>query len=128
MRNIGIFLMLLTLTAGVVQAQPRNRNFDPEAMAKRQTQQIDEAVDLTGEQEEKVFALNMETGKKMRALREKYRQGDRTEGMREKFTAIREEQNKKMAEILSEEQMEKYNKYLEERRARYQNRRPRDRR
>jgi len=128
MKNVGIFLLFLTLTAGVVQAQPQNRNFDPEAMAKRQAQQIDEAVDLTEEQEGKVYALNLETGKKMRALREKYRQGGRTEGMREKFAAIREEQNKKMAEILSEEQMEKYKKYLEERRARYQNRRPRERR
>jgi Spy/CpxP family protein refolding chaperone len=96
-------------------------------MAKRQTEQIKEAVGLDEKQEKQVYDLNLETGKKMRALREENQGGD-FDGMREKLTELRVEQDKKMKEILTGDQWEKYQKYQEERRAQWRNRRPGERR
>lgn len=127
MKKIGVILMSLLLVAVVATAQPGQRNFDPEEMAKRQTEQIKEAVGLDEKQEKQVYDLNLETGKKMRALREENQGGD-FEGMREKLTELRVEQDKKMKEILTGDQWEKYQKYQEERRAQWRNRRPGERR
>jgi periplasmic protein CpxP/Spy len=123
MKKIGVILMSLLLVAVVAKAQPGQRNFDPEEMAKRQTEQIKEAVGLDEKQEKQVYDLNLETGKKMRALREE-NQGGGFEGMREKLAELRVEQDKKMKEILTEDQWEKYQKYQEERRTQWRNRRP----
>jgi len=127
MKKIGVILMSLLLVAVVATAQPGQRSFDPEKMAKRQTEQIKEAVGLDEKQEKQVYDLNLETGKKMRALREENQGGD-FEGMREKLTELRVEQDKKMKEILTGDQWEKYQKYQEERRAQWRNRRPGERR
>lgn len=108
--------MSLMLIAVVSIAQPGQRNFDPEEMAKRQTEQIKEAVGLDAKQEKQVYDLNLETGKKMRAMREE-NQGTGFEGMREKMGELRAEQDKKMKEILTETQWKKYEKYQEERRS-----------
>lgn len=123
MKKLGIMLMSLVLVTMVAKAQPGERNVNPEEMAKRQTEQIKEAVGLDAKQEKQVYDLNLEAGKKMRELREK-NQGGGFEGMREKMQEIRAEQDKKMKEILSEAQWEKYQKYQEERRSQWQNRRP----
>lgn len=127
MKKIGTILMSLMLVAAISKAQPGQRNFDPEEMAKRQTEQIKEAVGLDAKQEKQVYDLNLETGKKMRALREK-NQGGGFEGMREKMAELRAEQDKQMKEILTEAQWEKYQKYQEERRAQWRERRPGGRR
>lgn len=127
MKKIGVILMSLLLAAVVATAQTGQRSFDPEEMAKRQTEQIKEAVGLDEKQEKQVYELNLETGKKMRALREENQGGD-FEGMREKLTELRVEQDKKMKEILTGDQWEKYQKYQEERRAQWRNRRPGERR
>jgi periplasmic protein CpxP/Spy len=123
MKKIGVILMSLLLITVVATAQPGQRSFNPEDMAKRQTEQIKEAVGLDAKQEKQVYDLNLETGKKMRALRDE-NQGGGFEGMREKMTELRAEQDKKMKEILTEAQWEKYQKYQEERRAQWRNRRP----
>lgn len=123
MKKLGIMLMSLVLVTMVAKAQPGQRNVNPEEMAKRQTEQIKEAVGLDAKQEKQVYELNLETGKKMRELREQ-NQGGGFEGMREKMQEIRADQDKKMQEILSEAQWKKYQKYQEERRSQWQNRRP----
>ncbi len=116
MKKISLILMSIMLIAVVSIAQPGQRNFDPEEMAKRQTEQIKEAVGLDAKQEKQVYDLNLETGKKMRAMREE-NQGGGFEGMREKMGELRTEQDKKMKEILTEAQWKKYEKYQEERRS-----------
>lgn len=129
MKKTGTMLMSLMLISLVGLAQPRQRNMNPEEMAKRQTAQIKEAVGLDEKQEKKVYELNLETGKKMRALREEMQGGaPAPEGMREKMREIREGQDEKMKEILSENQWKKYEKFQEERRARWRDRRPGGRR
>ena len=115
MKKIGIALMaLLFISAGSIAQQ---RDFDPEQFAKRQTAQLKEELGLDEVQEKKVYELNLESIKKMSVLREKMRDGDGFEGMREKMMEIREDQNKKMKEILTEKQWTKYEKFQEERRA-----------
>ncbi|WP_372949036.1 hypothetical protein [Mariniphaga sp.] len=116
MKKNSLILMSLMLIAVISIAQPGQRNFDPEEMAKRQTEQIKEAVGLDAKQEKQVYDLNLETGKKMRAMREE-NQGGGFEGMREKMGELRAEQDKKMKEILTEAQWKKYEKYQEERRS-----------
>ncbi len=123
MKQFGILLMIFTLAANLSHSQPTRREVDPEEMAKRQTEQLKEALDLNADQEKQVYELNLKTGKKMRSMREEMSAGSRPEGMREKMAAMREEQNAKMKEILNEAQWKKYEKYLEERRARWQQRR-----
>ena len=117
MKKIGIVLISLMLIAAVGMAQPGQRNMNPEEMAKRQTEQIKEAVGLNEKQEKQVYELNLESGKKMRAMREQ-NQGGGFEGMREKMTEFRAEQDKKMKTILTEVQWKKYEKFQEERRER----------
>ncbi len=117
MKKTGIALMFFMLIALVGFAQPGQRNVSPEEMAKRQTEQIKEAVGLNEKQEKQVYELNLETGKKMSAMREQS-QGGGFDGMREKMTKLREEQDKKMKGILTSAQWVKYEKYQEERRSR----------
>lgn len=124
MKKIGIVLMSLMLIVVIGFAQPDQRNINPEEMAKRQTEQIKEAVGLDAKQEKQVYELNLESGKKMRTMRDEM-QGGGFEGMREKMTEIRTEQDKKMKAILTADQWKKYEKYQEERRARFNNRRGR---
>lgn len=123
MKEIGILIIVIVLGISTVIAQPRGgqRNFDPEDMAKRQTERLDEALDLTKDQEKEVYGLNLENGKKMRTLRNKNR-GD-FEAMREKMREIREEQHKEMKKILTDKQWPEYEKFLEENRERMRNNR-----
>ena len=116
MKKIGLIFMSIILVATVSFAQPGQRNADPEEMAKRQTEQIKEAVGLDAKQEKQVYELNLESSKKMRAMREKM-QGSGFDGMREKMQEVRTEQDKKMKEILSDTQWKKYEKHQEERRS-----------
>lgn len=121
MKKIGLLLMFVILMAGAGIAQPNQRSMNPEDMAKRQTAQLKEVLDLNKDQEKKVHELNLKSSKKMMALRDE-NQGGGFEGMREKMTEIREEQNKEMKKVLTEAQWSKYEKYQEERRSRMNNR------
>ncbi|MCG6190979.1 DUF4890 domain-containing protein [Maribellus maritimus] len=119
MKKLGFLFVAIVFGITLCIAQPQGpRNMNPEDMAKRQTEQIKEAVGLNSDQEKKVYDLNLETSKKMQAMFRENQGGDRS-AMREKMTAVREEQNKKMKAILTNEQWSKYEKYLEERRSRF---------
>ena len=119
MKRIVIFLIAVFAGTNLLIAQPGQdrRSFDPETMAKRQTEQLKELLSLTKDQEKKVYDLNLESSKQMRALREKSRNsGCCFYVIREKMGEIRENQYVKMKGILSEAQWKKYQKYQEERR------------
>ncbi|QIA08700.1 hypothetical protein [Draconibacterium halophilum] len=94
-------------------------NFDPQAMVDRQIEDMDENLDLSNEQEEKIREIMEESFENMAAMREEMQNsGAGFEGMREQMQKSREEQNKKMKAVLSEEQWEKYQVMQEERRER----------
>jgi len=92
----------------------RGGRMDPEAQLKMFT----ERLKLSDEQQEKVKKLIEERGAAFRQLREQAREGGDRSAMREKMMALREDSDKKMAGILSKEQMKDYNKIMEERHSR----------
>jgi periplasmic protein CpxP/Spy len=119
MKKTGLVLLALLAFTVVTVAQNRGSgNFDPKEMAKRQTEQLTEELDLNKDQQKKVLELNEKYSEKMSAMFQDMRSGggDR-EAMREKMGKMREEQNKEMKKLLTEDQYKKYEKYLEERRS-----------
>jgi periplasmic protein CpxP/Spy len=116
MKKLSVVMMSVMLIAMTGLAQPGQRNMNPEDMAKQQTAGIKEAVGLNAKQEKQVYDLNLESSKKMQAMRSEM-QGGGFEGMREKMAEEREEQDKKMKAILTDAQWKKYEKYREEQRA-----------
>jgi Spy/CpxP family protein refolding chaperone len=96
-----------------------NGNFDPEAMAERQIEQMRETLDLTNDQADQLHEIMMEGFENMRKMREEMRgDGGGFEGMREQFREMREQQDEKIKAILSDEQWEKYEVFQEEMRDR----------
>ncbi|KJF43354.1 hypothetical protein LH29_14030 [Draconibacterium sediminis] len=94
-------------------------NFDPQAMVDRQIEEMDENLDLSDDQEEKIREIMEENFENMAAMREEMQNsGAGFEGMREKMQEVRKEQDKKMKEVLSEQQWEQYQVMQEERRQR----------
>nr|WP_319569691.1 hypothetical protein [uncultured Draconibacterium sp.] len=94
-------------------------NFDPQAMVDRMVDDMDKNLDLSKKQEEKIRKIMEENFESMAKMREEMQDsGAGFEGMREKMQKVREEQDNKMKEVLSDEQWEKYQVMQEERRAR----------
>lgn len=129
MKFKGIILIVGVLLSLATVAQPpggqgQGRQFDPEQMIKRQTDQMVTDLGLNADQTKKVEALNRKYSDKMREMFQANRDagGDFSQ-MREKMTALREEKNKELKPILTEDQMKKYleleQKRMEERRQRF---------
>ncbi len=120
MKRLGILLMFLILGTTFSMAQNRGGqgNFDPVKSAEKQTADLKKVLDLSGDQETKVYEIVLKGANKIAEMREEMRNGNGSrEEMRANFTKLRKEQNKEMKKVLSEEQYKKYEKYLEEKRA-----------
>ena len=79
-------------------------------MVERRMERLTEQLKLTDEQKPKVQAALEQTAKKMQDLR-----GAPADDRAEKMKAIREEENKKLKEILTADQYTKYEKIREQR-------------
>lgn len=92
-------------------------DFNTEAFVDRQVEQLNEALDFTDKQEKEIRVIITKGMDDMMKMREEMQSGngDR-EGMREHMQEMRGEQNKKVQEILSEEQWTKYQSIEKERR------------
>ncbi|MDA3816062.1 MAG: DUF4890 domain-containing protein [Prolixibacteraceae bacterium] len=102
-------------------AQPpggQGRQFDPEEMIKRQTEQMTTDLNLNEEQTQKVQALNEKYGEKMGEIFQNAQQGDR-EQMREKMDSLRTTKDVELKEVLSDEQFKKHQKIQEGRMERF---------
>lgn len=99
-------------------AQPpggQGQQFDPEAMVKRQTEQMVSDLGLNADQTKKVEALNRKYSEKMgEVFRNTGPDGDRA-AMREKMTALRTEKNNELKTVLTEAQMKKFLELEEQR-------------
>jgi hypothetical protein len=94
-------------------------NFDSEAMANQQIEQMKETLDLTSVQADKLHEIMMEGFENMQKMREEMQNQDGGfEGMREQFREMRELQDEKIKAILSDAQWEKYEEFQEDRRSR----------
>ena len=122
LRNSAVAALALIASAGMGLAQGQKGNFDPEAMADKQIAAMKERVKLTDDQVPKVRAIIIETSKKQREIFQKNgppQQGQQmSEETRNELTKVREEGNKKMAEVLSKDQMDEYTKMMQEMRGR----------
>lgn len=115
MKKLGLLLMIVVLGTTMSMAQNRGgQRMDPEERAKKSTKELKEALDLKEDQEKKVYELNLKAGKEMSEAWEEA-DGDR-DVMRKKMGKVRDNTNNEMKKILSDDQYEKYEKYLEEKR------------
>jgi len=126
MKKLGIFvfLMVLGLASAMAQNNPGGsgrRNMDPTERAKEELKQMEENLDLSKDQKDKVYDILLEGNKNRSAMFEEMRNGggDR-DAMREKMGKLREEQNTKLKGVLTEKQWTKYEKMMEERRQQFQ--------
>ena len=96
-------------------------NMNPEEFAKRQSEEMKEAIGLSDEQVKQVYDLTIENMAKMREMRQKMQQdggGGFSEDMREQFQKMREESDARIMAVLTDDQKEKYKTWQEERRDR----------
>lgn len=104
-------------------------NFDPQAMLDRQMEQMKERLNLKDDQEKQIRDIMAQGFDEMRKMREEMRDGGgggNFEGMREQMQQMREEQNKKIKAILSENQWYEYEAMQEEMRSRRGQGRPQE--
>ena len=110
-------ISMIVLSAGVAQAQ--RREFSPEQMRERQQDANEELMaqlELSDEQAPKVAEILSAALDVRIEMIEEIRSGEgRRQGMREKMAEINDETEATLADVLSEDQMEKYNKILAER-------------
>lgn len=110
-------ISIIVLSAGVAQAQ--RREFSPEQMRERQQEANEELMaqlELSDEQAPKVAEILSAALDVRIEMIEEIRSGEgRRQGMREKMAEINDETEASLADVLSENQMEKYNKILAER-------------
>lgn len=115
MKKLGLLLMIVVLGTTMSIAQNRGgQRMAPEERAKQTTAELKKALDLNNDQEKKIYDLNLKANKEMTTAWQDAN-GDR-EAMREKMGKVRDNTNKEMKKILSDDQYKKYEKYLEERR------------
>ena len=100
---------------GSGQGQGRGRQMTEENVIER-VQRTADSLDLTDAQEKKVLEFEMEFFRKNQEVRENFdfETGDR-EAMREFMMKQREEREAKYAEVLTEEQLKKYQQMMDRR-------------
>ncbi len=107
-------LVVVVLTAGVAQAQ--RGNFSPEQMKQRleeQNKAVMAQLELSDEQAPKVTEImTLALDERMKLMADRTGGGG---GFREGMTALDEETTKKLAEVLTEDQLAKYKKILADR-------------
>ncbi len=104
-----LLIMLLFLTA-CSSEQRRPRRLSPED----RVQELKAELDLTEAQRTAIEEILVNADKKMADLREQST-GDR-QALREEFRRLREETDRAVEEVLSEDQIEKYREYNRQRR------------
>ncbi len=117
MRKTIHFLLLLVMTttgvAGLNAQRGGGMNWDPEKRAEQQTANMTEKLSLSEAQTAKVKEINLKYAKKMSEARQSA-DGDR-EAMRATMLSIREEQDKELQTVLTEEQWQQWVKFRDER-------------
>lgn len=104
----------------------KRSNMDPEEAANLQTKKMTLALDLTEDQQEKIYNMNLENAKarkaKMEAMKLKKENGEFKKLSDEEKLKMKNERldkqiamKKKMKEILNAEQYAKWNEHMEER-------------
>lgn len=119
MKKIVITTVLFLMMGTLAFAQGY-RNMSPEERAKADTELYKKELNLTADQEEKVYDLSLKYSKKMREIFESS-SGDR-EAVRNSMMKVREDRDAEFEKVLNEEQFKGYQKIQEERRQQYRQR------
>lgn len=113
---IASFIALLMFTPEVFAQQGQGGqgrgNMNPKEMAKRQTDQMNENLDLTADQLPKVEALNLKYADKFMTARNESA-GDR-DAMRSTMMAINKEKDVELKKILTADQWTKWEAWRKE--------------
>ena len=120
MKTLLYFGVAASLLLSVISCSD-SQNFQGRMSPEERAALLQERLDLTDEQTKKVVQIMEESTEKMSELRDNF-EGDRQQ-MREKMLQLREENNKKIEEILYEDQIPLFHDYLEEREQFRRNRR-----
>ncbi len=113
---LTIIALFIAGFAGSIYAQPGGGwNADPEQRATQQTATMTTQLSLSDAQSAKVKEIHLKYANKMKEARESAN-GDR-DAMRNTMTAIRQEQDKELQTVVTEEQWQKWVKYRDEQRA-----------
>lgn len=115
--TIKLLAMAMLLLAGfTLQAQPGGggRDMNPEKRAEQQTAQMTEKLSLSEAQTGKVKEINLKYANKMKEARDAA-DGDWS-SMRETMTALRDEQDKELKTVLTEEQYTQWDRIRTEQR------------
>ena len=116
---VGLLVMVFAVQSAVAQFRGGG---DPEQMIQRQMDQLKERLSLTADQEPQVRAILEESTKKQMKLREEFQSGAAGDGppmeRMGKMRAMRQETADNLSKVLTEDQMEEYEKMQLERRGR----------
>lgn len=94
LKTIGLFAALFFLIEANAQHKP-----DPEKAAGKQTEWMKTELSLSDEQTAKVETINLNYSKKKKELREQ---------MRQQMKSLEQEKQKELSDVLTKEQLEKY--------------------
>lgn len=116
MKKVAFIFILFLASISFVNGQGRMGT--PEERAQRQAAQLETRLKLSGDQKTKVYEILFNQAKTVDSLR---KGGSDFQAMRPKLREMQEESNKKISDLLNEDQKKTYATYLEERRNRMQN-------
>ncbi|MTI32839.1 hypothetical protein [Xanthovirga aplysinae] len=120
-RSLFLLTLIFGISASTLFAQRGGMSRNPEEIAKKQTKEMTKELDLSPEQAEEVMQINKESAEKTQALMQES-QGNREE-MRTGMQEIQMEKDKKLKEVLDEEQWGKWEKMKEQMRKQQRERR-----
>lgn len=113
MKTKFLFILLsLFMGISMAKAQPRRGNMSAEDIAKRQTEQTTEALNLDKATSQKLYQINLKYAEKMKEAFAD--QGSDRESMRNEMMTLREQKNKELQKLFTKEQFEKYQKHQQE--------------
>lgn len=108
MKKILLMTALFSLSFGVFAQRGESRDFpSPEERAERMTNRMAERLELSDDQKEKIYALNLENAQIRNSEMEARRA--EMEKLREARTESRKQQQEQIEAILTPEQKEKWN-------------------
>jgi hypothetical protein len=116
MKKIILLAFTFIFTFNLLQAQRGGRGGTPEERVNRQVERMTTDLSLSNAQSEKIKGVYLKSSQKMMDLRKSMTEENRGE-MREKFGAIRKEQNEELKKYLTKDQFEKFEKMEAERQA-----------
>lgn len=120
MKRLALLMMIVLVGTTITIAQNRDeqRELNPEKMAKQQTEKLKKDLKLDRVQVDKMEKYLTESNKELVKLRDELKGEEDRFKIRDTMREFRTSQEKGIKEILKPEQLEKYNKMLEERSSR----------